>query len=755
MRKSASSDLDAVSRGPYLASGGPDRMTIVWRGWSKRRPAVRIGGAPNSLGRTIKGRAIAVRHAGGEGKTSLDSAPDGIVQYEATITGLDPQRKYFYGIYDGNTLIAGADATHWFRTSPVAGDRDRILFWVMGDSGTGDQVQANVHQAMRAWVKHGQRPLDLFLHAGDMAYYTGRDDEFQRNVFEAYDLTLRNTVCWPAMGNHEGISSSGPNGTGPYYDAYVLPTRGEIGGEPSGTEAYYSFNYANAHFVCLNSFDIDRRPEAAMARWLRADLESASADWLIAFWHHPPYSKGTHDSDLEIELIQMRENIMPILEAGGVDIVFTGHSHTYERSMLMDGAYATPTVAENFIFDDGDGDPAGDGAYRKSYGLNPHNGTVQVVAGIGGMGVGRGGTMPVMKRIIVENGSVLVDIVDDTLTAVMINSQGVQQDHFSIVKQGTVVPARIAKPKQLPLYFQWESIIAVAKPTTRVSPGVRAPLSIEIESPITSPIPARITWQTNGTSWSVSPETLEFTMVPGEVTRLDAEVSYSENLFPLAKPNLLMTTEGGERQGRGKMVLEAYKQTRIHRMSALPKIDGQHGENELAGLTRRDDMIEYSGTGPAQVGTAFLLGIYENQLYIAVVNHEPEMNKMVLREYERDGAVWNDHCNEIFMQLEGETDYFQFVVGSGGHVFDGKNGTGPAGAAWNSEFSSAVKRGTDRWTSEVLIPLDTIMRELKAGDVLRFNITRYNPINKELSQWSHTYQLGHHRPEFFGSAVIE
>src|SRR5580765_4495942 len=117
----------------------------------------------------------------------------------------------------------------------------------------------------------------------------------------------------------------------------------------------------------------------------------------------------------------MRKLIMPIIEAGGVDLVLTGHSHIYERSMLMDGAYATPTVSDNVILDDGDGDPDGDGAYRKSAGIKAHEGTVQVVAGNAGAQLGRSGTMPVMRRTIVEHGSVIVDVYGDTLTARMLD----------------------------------------------------------------------------------------------------------------------------------------------------------------------------------------------------------------------------------------------------------------------------------------------------------------------------------------------
>src|SRR5258705_4859289 len=199
-----------------------------------------------------------------------------------------------------------------------------------------------------------------------------------------YDATLRNIVWWPTMGNHEGATSKGTNGVGPYYDAYVCPTRGEAGGVASGLEAFYSFDYGRAHFICLDSHDLDRKPTGVMAQWLAADMEETHADWLIAYFHHPPYTKGTHDSDREKQLIEMRRHIMPILESGGVDLVLTGHSHIYERSMLMDGAYETPTVAENVILDDSDGDPEIHGPYRKGGGIQPNGGEIRDVAGHGG-----------------------------------------------------------------------------------------------------------------------------------------------------------------------------------------------------------------------------------------------------------------------------------------------------------------------------------------------------------------------------------
>jgi hypothetical protein len=468
--RGAGSEHRAFARAPYLQLGTTNSIQVVWRTDGPISPAVRFGQSQDQLIQQVSHSNLVIRVALGAKDEAiparwehlrteanlklpkLHSAPVGTFQYEAKLTDLRPSTRYYYAVFDGDRRLTPAAESYSFVTPPFAGTRQPIRFWVIGDSGTGRRAQAEVHLAMLAHVEREHHPLDFWLHVGDMAYSTGRDMEFQSRFFESYERSLRSSVCWPAMGNHEGATSKGTTGIGPYYDAYVLPKRGEAGGVASGSEAYYSFDYGNIHFICLDSHDLERKPSGAMAKWLKADLEKAKADWLIAFWHHPPYTKGSHDSDKETDLKEMRQHIMPIIESGGVDLVLTGHSHIYERSMLMDGAYATPTVSENVILDDGDGDPQGDGPYRKSDGIHPHEGTVQVVAGHGGTTLGRSGSSPVMKRIFVEHGSVLVDVYGDTLTATMINRAGKIRDLFSIVKRGQVEPARLALPWQPPEY---------------------------------------------------------------------------------------------------------------------------------------------------------------------------------------------------------------------------------------------------------------------------------------------------------------
>ena len=734
-------------RGPYLAMGLPEQMTIVWRYAGAIRPVVRYGDSPNALGRVIQGADILVKSADAKDEAlKLHSEREGTAQYEATIKNLAPGRLYYYGVYNGKRLIAGADREHYFVTAPAHGSKRPFRFWVVGDSGTGGQKQAEVHNAMRRFT--GRHPIDFYMHVGDMAYGSGTDWEFQHHFFEPYSDTLRNTVCWPTMGNHEGNTSDGKTGIGPYYDCYVLPANGEAGGVPSGTEVYYSFNYGNAHFVCLNSHDLERQSTGAMARWLKSDLEQADSDWLIAFWHHPPYTKGSHDSDLEQQLIEMREHIMPILESSGVDMVLTGHSHIYERSMLVDGAYATPTVSTNVILDDAEA------TYRKSEGLNAHEGTIQVVTGHGGTGLRRKATMPIMRKTIVEHGSVIVDIDGDTLSAVMLNSKGEKRDLFSIVKRGTVLQERMENPWQPKQYVNYRYIVASASLKEIVKPGAATSAEFKIRALPVGGVQAVVEWNTKGTSWNIDPPTAELELKKDEPTVTSFQVSYSKHLFPLAKLKLTFKTDKGDVAGKSGLVLPPYKKLTLRRMKSPPKIDGIISDQEKAGLEKQGDMIEYKGTGPSKYPTDFYVGLSGNQLYVACINHEPQMDQIKIVERKRDGGNWKDDCNEVFIMREGSKEYYQIIVSASGSVYDAINGWTSDSIDWNTKVQNAVKLGKDRWIVEQLIDL-SMLGELKSGDVLRFNLCRNLPVHRELSQWSHTNRKSNHRPEYFGTAVVE
>lgn len=405
----ASSPTHAQTRGPYLQRGAETEMTVVWRTLLSSTGRVCFGTDRSDLDREATGRSTTT--------------------HEVRLADLEPGTRYWYSVGDASCDGARAAADSYFDTHPPYGSDDPVRLWVVGDSGTGGRAQREVRDAMLDYV--GDERPNLFLHVGDMAYNSGTTLEFDFNFYSVYETILRNTVVWPAMGNHEGYDSDANAETGPYYEGYVLPRAAESGGLASGTEAYYSFDYGNIHFIVLESYETNRSPDGAMLTWLREDLAATDQDWIIAYWHHPPYSKGSHDSDTEGQLIEMRENALPILEAGGVDLVLAGHSHIYERSWLVHGAYSTPTTAGGGVIRDrGDGRREGDGEYRKA-----GEGAVYIVAGHGGAGISRDGTHPLMAYVDEENGSVIIDIEGDTLRATNVRRDGSVSDSFWIVKE--------------------------------------------------------------------------------------------------------------------------------------------------------------------------------------------------------------------------------------------------------------------------------------------------------------------------------
>jgi len=401
----------SVTRGPYLQIGTPRSVVVRWRTTIPTDSRVVYGQSTESLTHSATSPALTTEH-------------------EITLAGLSPDTRYYYGVGDATGIFEGGDVDTFFVSSPTPGTEKPTRVWVLGDAGTADNNQQNVRDAYYHFA--GAAHTDLWLMLGDNAYNNGTDEEYQVALFDIYGQMLRKSVLWPTLGNHDA-GSTDANGVNPYFNLFTLPAAAEAGGEASNTELYYSFDYANIHFVCLDSQTSNRSKTGAMYRWLENDLSQTSQKWVIAFWHHPPYSKGSHNSDTEERLVEMRENFLPLLEANGVDLVLAGHSHSYERSKLIDGFYATPTLASSGIFkNEGNGDPTGDGAYGKEFG--PHNGAVYAVAGSSGRTSGGSLDHPVMITSLKVLGSMVLDISGNRLDATFLDDQGTARDAFTIIK---------------------------------------------------------------------------------------------------------------------------------------------------------------------------------------------------------------------------------------------------------------------------------------------------------------------------------
>ncbi|NNF35632.1 MAG: metallophosphoesterase family protein [Saprospiraceae bacterium] len=411
--------LDII-RGPYLQKASDDQMTIKWRTNVPCYSSIDYGTDVNNLDNTVSDNVNKTDH-------------------EITITGLNTDTKYFYRIGTGSEILLESDSEIYFKTYPTPGADAPLTAWILGDCGTANSNQRNVRNAYYNYI--GQDHTDMVLFLGDNAYNSGTDAEYQNALFNnMYESRLQNSVSWSCLGNHDGYTADSDNQTGPYYDIFTFPKMGECGGLASGTEAYYSFDYGNVHFIVLDSYETDRSIGGAMYTWCENDIQATSAKWIIALWHHPAYTKGSHDSDDESNLIQMRERFLPMLEANGVDLVLSGHSHSYERSYYINGHYGlsgTFDINTHAVGDTGEGDGriSGNGAYREpSAGPEEDKGTVYITAGSSGKI--SGGTLdhPAMFHSVSLLGSCVMNVTGDTLSMEFLTDAGMVNDHFTIVK---------------------------------------------------------------------------------------------------------------------------------------------------------------------------------------------------------------------------------------------------------------------------------------------------------------------------------
>lgn len=400
-----------VTRGPYLQLNTTNSVIVRWR---TSLPTVG-------------------RLAYGSDSLSLTNFTDDAVgtnEHVLTVSNLPPDAKFIYSVGTTNGPLAGGDTNHFFTTSPLIGTSKNMRLWVLGDAGTGLAGQTSVRDSYYNFAK-SSRNADLILMLGDNAYQAGLDAEFQANLFAVYPAAMRNTPTWPTIGNHD-TGQLTDIATFPYLDMFSLPKNGEAGGVASGTERYYSFDYGNVHFVCLDSQTSSMATNGAMAQWLQADLTANVQPWLIAFWHHPPYSKGSgHDSDTETKEVVMRANFLPILESYGVDLVLGGHSHVYERSWLINGHYGFSGT-----FSDAHKRDAGDGSTNGVYQKSGPAGAVYAVAGASGQVSGFSATHAAMFRSLALLSSMVLDVSSNRLDAVLLGTTSNILDRFTIVKGG-------------------------------------------------------------------------------------------------------------------------------------------------------------------------------------------------------------------------------------------------------------------------------------------------------------------------------
>ncbi|MEJ7623385.1 MAG: metallophosphoesterase [Pyrinomonadaceae bacterium] len=179
-----------------------------------------------------------------------------------------------------------------------------IKFLAIGDTGTGGPLQAELAKVMESYRK--VFPYEFVILVGDNMYGGEKAEDFKKKFEDPYRPLLDAGVKFYAtLGNHDESNQR-------FYELFNM-----------NGEEYYRFKKGDAVFYSLNSNYMDKR----QIKWIGDEMGKDKADWKIAFFHHPPYSSGgRHGSSGDLRSI-----LEPLFVQNGVDVVFTGHEHFYER----------------------------------------------------------------------------------------------------------------------------------------------------------------------------------------------------------------------------------------------------------------------------------------------------------------------------------------------------------------------------------------------------------------------------------------
>jgi predicted phosphodiesterase len=288
-----------LTRGPYLQSVTTDSIVVVWETDGPADSRVDYGPT------TIYGLAV--------------SSDISVTHHALTLTGLSPHSLYHYRV-SSNGLALGEDSTFRAAAGPT---QTGFSFVVFGDTATNGEAHPSVVNRAVALAP------DFVLHNGDFVE-DGRVAGQWTTFFTIEHALLRQSPLYGTLGNDD---MSSPN----YFDAFHLP----------GNERWYSFDYGNAHIVSLEmDDDSDFEPGNSQYAWLDNDLANTDRQWKIVFFHVPPYTPAALST------------LVPLLAKHGVDIVFSGHVHLYERT-VFDGVV--------YIISGGGGEPLYSGS------LNPYS----------------------------------------------------------------------------------------------------------------------------------------------------------------------------------------------------------------------------------------------------------------------------------------------------------------------------------------------------------------------------------------------
>jgi Predicted phosphohydrolases len=296
---------------PYLQEPKVDSMTIMWQTdiISTSKVYVWEAYAPNIPANVYYSLYTPIGEAR-EFEGSIEK------HHKVILFGLDAEKDYCYQVESMENEETLLSEINVFRTAPVKGKAFKFAFTAeTGGSGQREYIAPLADQIDQAHP-------DILIALGDLVWDGDNAAEWDDLFFHPYQKLLSSTPLYHCPGNHE-------NHTELMNQLFSFPR-------------YYSFEYADVHFISLDStlfaqrtyhednssemkaFDTFNEDDIQW-KFLKKELENSKAIWKVVYFHYPPYSSAI------FETIAMRR-LCPLLEKYKVDFVFSSHTIHYERS---------------------------------------------------------------------------------------------------------------------------------------------------------------------------------------------------------------------------------------------------------------------------------------------------------------------------------------------------------------------------------------------------------------------------------------
>ncbi len=346
----------AIVRGPYLGRFDDTSITVIWQTDDTAEGEVRLF---DDQGRQVS--AIPYSANNREQRVRFDNVTPGAL--------------YRYEILAGGELVYRDGSVR----APLARQARAVRFAVFGD--TDGETPRFIADLLV------ERDLRLALHTGDVVYPSGAAEDYDSKFFKPFQRWLERGVILPTLGNHDAMTKRGA----PMLQNFVLPANGDP------ESRYYSVREGDALFICLDVETSSFGLGSEQYRWLEQTLRESDAAWKFVWFHEPPYSSANSNQIIRFVL-------GPLFEAQGVDIVFCGHEHMYERTVpIRDFATAS-------------------------------RGVVYITAGGGGAGFTRFVRQERAAAVAARHGVVVIDIDGTRLTGYAVDADGTVFDQFRIAK---------------------------------------------------------------------------------------------------------------------------------------------------------------------------------------------------------------------------------------------------------------------------------------------------------------------------------